>query len=59
MSYQEQIDKLKASVVQIATLPHGRFNSFTEESRMDEILIILTEIDRLESLQKQKISVHL
>jgi hypothetical protein len=59
MDYQKQINKLRASAVQLATLPHGRSNSFTEEAIMEEILILLTEADRLESLKNKKVSVYL
>jgi hypothetical protein len=59
MDYQKQINKLKASVGQITNLPYGRFNSFSEEARMEEILILLTEIERLEVLKKKEVSVYL
>jgi hypothetical protein len=51
MDSQKQINKLKASVRQIAKLPYGRFNSFAEEARMEEILILLTEVERLENIE--------
>lgn len=59
MDNKKQINKLRASAEQMSKLPHGRSNSFTEEARMEEILILLTEADRLESLDKEKVSVYL
>jgi hypothetical protein len=59
MDYQARIEELRTSAKQLTTLPRRRFNSFAEESLMDEIQIIFTEIDRLESLQNQKFSVNL
>ena len=49
--YNTKIKELRASAVQLASLPVGCFNSFTEEAQMEEVLILLTEADRLEKIE--------
>lgn len=51
MDRNAQIKSLRASAKQLAQLPCGRSNSFTEEARMEDILILLTEADRLEKIE--------
>lgn len=46
-----KIKKLRAFATQLASLPIECFNSFTVEAQMDEILILLTEADRLENIE--------
>lgn len=50
--YNKKIKELRASAMQLLKLQDGCSNSFTEETRMVEALILLTEADRLQCLQK-------
>ena len=51
MTINEKIHSLRASARQIANLPSGCFNSFTEDANMQEVLILLGEAERLEKIK--------
>lgn len=54
MTVKEKIYNLKASAKQIANLPSGCFNSFTEDANMQEVLILLGEAERLEQIEMSR-----